>query len=272
MDWLSPEAPQPVERAPGLTQAMLAWMEIHAGGRLGARQIARAWVWADLHLNRGAIIGVGSRAVQISCRDARRAAQGLVPDRRRDRPPHRPRGRDGRAAGGHSRRSLDGAAWRQAAGRRQPRVRQEPVAAEGLRVRGGVSDAPVRGRPAAAADARAARDGAARHGQRARAPARHGGADACGPFEVPSERQRRADRLPPDVLGGAGHDGAGAAGVLADRRRNSKPSRHDRASAPPVSISPARRAARSLEARCRTAASLRPSRSASSRRRRPPCS
>ena len=46
---------------PWQTRAMLAWMETHAGGRLGAKQVARAWVWADLYLNHSAIIQAGGR-------------------------------------------------------------------------------------------------------------------------------------------------------------------------------------------------------------------
>ena len=40
---------------------MLAWMETHAGGRLAANQVARTWIWSDLHLNHTAIIWAGSR-------------------------------------------------------------------------------------------------------------------------------------------------------------------------------------------------------------------
>ena len=38
------------------TRAMLAWMETHAGGRLAADDVARAWVWSDLHLDHGDIV------------------------------------------------------------------------------------------------------------------------------------------------------------------------------------------------------------------------
>ena len=40
---------------------MLAWMETHEGGCFGADQVARSWVWADLHLNHQAIIWSGQR-------------------------------------------------------------------------------------------------------------------------------------------------------------------------------------------------------------------
>ena len=46
---------------PWQTRAMLAWMETHEGGCLGADQVARSWVWADLHLNHQAIIWSGQR-------------------------------------------------------------------------------------------------------------------------------------------------------------------------------------------------------------------
>ena len=36
---------------PWQTRMMLAWMENHAGGRLAADDVARAWVWSDLHLD-----------------------------------------------------------------------------------------------------------------------------------------------------------------------------------------------------------------------------
>ena len=36
---------------PWQTRAMLAWMKTHAGGRLAAENVARAWVWSDLHLD-----------------------------------------------------------------------------------------------------------------------------------------------------------------------------------------------------------------------------
>ena len=46
---------------PRQTRPMLTWTETHVGGRLGAKQVARARVWADLHLNHTAIIQAGSR-------------------------------------------------------------------------------------------------------------------------------------------------------------------------------------------------------------------
>ena len=46
---------------PWQTRALLAWMETHEGGCLGADQVARSWVWADLHLNHQAIIWSGQR-------------------------------------------------------------------------------------------------------------------------------------------------------------------------------------------------------------------
>ena len=46
---------------PWQTRAMLAWIETHAGGRLPANQVARTWIWSDLHLNHTAIIWAGSR-------------------------------------------------------------------------------------------------------------------------------------------------------------------------------------------------------------------
>ena len=41
---------------PWQTRAMLAWMKTHTGGRLGAEDTARAWVWADLHLDHGDVV------------------------------------------------------------------------------------------------------------------------------------------------------------------------------------------------------------------------
>ena len=46
---------------PWQTRALLAWMETHEGGCLGVDQVARSWVWADLHLNHQAIIWSGQR-------------------------------------------------------------------------------------------------------------------------------------------------------------------------------------------------------------------
>ena len=59
---------------PWQTRTMLAWLETHGGGRLGATQVARAWVWADLHLNHRAVIEAATPPFGSDCRDARRAA------------------------------------------------------------------------------------------------------------------------------------------------------------------------------------------------------
>ena len=54
-----PRAPWHV--VPWQTRAMLAWMETHAGGRLAADDVARAWVWSDLHLDHRDIVWHFSR-------------------------------------------------------------------------------------------------------------------------------------------------------------------------------------------------------------------
>ena len=51
----------PWQVVPWQTRAMLAWMETHAGGRLAADEVARAWIWADLHLDHRDIVGHFSR-------------------------------------------------------------------------------------------------------------------------------------------------------------------------------------------------------------------
>ena len=38
------------------TRAMLAWMKTHAGGRLGASEVGRTWIWSDLHLDHAEVV------------------------------------------------------------------------------------------------------------------------------------------------------------------------------------------------------------------------
>ena len=42
------------------TRAMLAWMKTHAGGRLGASEVGRTWIWSDLHLDHAEVRGVST--------------------------------------------------------------------------------------------------------------------------------------------------------------------------------------------------------------------
>ena len=42
-------------------EGMLAWMKTRAGGRLGAGQTTRTWVWSDLHLDHAEVISVFGR-------------------------------------------------------------------------------------------------------------------------------------------------------------------------------------------------------------------
>ena len=46
---------------PWQTRAMLAWMKTNSGGHLGAGQVARVWIWSDLHLNHAEVVSCFSR-------------------------------------------------------------------------------------------------------------------------------------------------------------------------------------------------------------------
>ena len=142
-----------------------------------------------------------------------------------------PRRRADHLSGGHRRRATDPgprrgtghAARNEDPYRGESRLRAIPAGTEGLRLRGRLPDARLRD-GAAAAHARAARGAAGRGRQCARAPARHGGANAGQPLEAPPERQLRADRVPAGAAVGAGRDGTGAAGR---RRRTAGDDRAD---------------------------------------------
>ena len=48
------------------TRAMLAWMKTHAGGRLGASEVGRTWVWSDLHLDHAEVVWCFNRPFRNS--------------------------------------------------------------------------------------------------------------------------------------------------------------------------------------------------------------
>ena len=48
------------------TRAMLAWMKTHAGGRLGAGEVGRTWIWSDLHLDHADVVWCFNRPFRTS--------------------------------------------------------------------------------------------------------------------------------------------------------------------------------------------------------------
>ena len=48
------------------TRAMLAWMKTHAGGRLGASEVGRTWIWSDLHLDHAEVVWCFNRPFRTS--------------------------------------------------------------------------------------------------------------------------------------------------------------------------------------------------------------
>ena len=51
---------------PAQMRAMLAWMKTHAGGRLGANEAGRTWVWSDLHLDHAEVVWCFDRPFRTS--------------------------------------------------------------------------------------------------------------------------------------------------------------------------------------------------------------
>lgn len=54
------------------TRAMLAWMKTHAGGRLGAGEVGRTWIWLDLHLDHAEAVWCFNRPFWTSAASTRR--------------------------------------------------------------------------------------------------------------------------------------------------------------------------------------------------------
>lgn len=48
------------------TRAMLAWMKSHTGGRLGASEVGRTWIWSDLHLDHAEAVWCFNRPFRTS--------------------------------------------------------------------------------------------------------------------------------------------------------------------------------------------------------------
>ena len=48
------------------TRAMLAWMKMHRGGRLGASEVERTWIWSDLHLDHAEVVWCFNRPFRTS--------------------------------------------------------------------------------------------------------------------------------------------------------------------------------------------------------------
>ncbi len=48
------------------TRAMLAWMKTHTGGRLGASEVGRTWIWSDLHLDHAEVVWCFNRPFRTS--------------------------------------------------------------------------------------------------------------------------------------------------------------------------------------------------------------
>ena len=48
------------------TRAMLGWMKTHAGGRLGASEVGRTWIWSDLHLDHAEVVWCFNRPFPTS--------------------------------------------------------------------------------------------------------------------------------------------------------------------------------------------------------------
>ena len=48
------------------TRAMLAWMKTHTGGRLGASEVGRTWIWSDLHLDHAEAVWCFNRPFRTS--------------------------------------------------------------------------------------------------------------------------------------------------------------------------------------------------------------
>ena len=45
---------------------MLAWMKTHTGGRLGASEVGRTWIWSDLHLDHAEVVWCFNRPFRTS--------------------------------------------------------------------------------------------------------------------------------------------------------------------------------------------------------------